>query len=537
MTPNQYLRIAAAGLLATAAVDSSAAPAANKARGKDKRPNVIFIMMDDAGIGDFGCYGQTRTETPNIDALAEHGIRFTNMYTACALSAPSRCALITGQHTGHSQIRDNKEGMGGGGNKVDPRLWDYRAVDMDPGLEGQAGMAPGTRTLGTMMQGAGYTTGMVGKWGLGGPTGDSTPWNMGFDYYYGCICQRVAHNHYPQYYWENDHKIYINPSTPVPGTGLDEGADPYSESSYDKYRADGIFGADVMYDSVIKFVDENQDRPFFLMWTTPLPHSPLQAPKEWVDKYVEKFGDEEPLTGEFHQGQWPHNYFPCRYPHATYAAMISYFDHQVGQLVAELKERGIYDNTLIIFTSDNGPANNASSPTMWFDSANPFRCGKGWGKSTVQEGGLRMPFIASWPARMKQGSVNDHMGSFVDVMPTLAEIAGTKAPVNDGISILPTLTGRDKKQKEHEFLYWEAPFGGGFMAVRVGNWKGIVRKVKKGGNKMELYDISVPSHVVENRDRNVAAEHPEIVSRMWEIIEMSHRTPEDAFYNIDVPRH
>lgn len=508
------------------------ANAHQKSRRQDKRPNVIFILMDDAGYGDFSCYGQTRTETPNIDALAANGIRFTDMYTACALSSPSRCCLLTGQHMGHSQIRDNKEYVDG---KENPLVWDYRAVDMDPGLEGQGSMRPGTPTLGTMMKSAGYTTAMIGKWGLGGPLTESTPWNMGFDYYYGCICQRVAHNHYPLYYWENDKKVYVNQDVPVPGTGLDPGADPYDEASYEKFSKGKAYGPDLMMESIKGFVNENSDKPFFLMWTTPLPHSPLMAPKEWVDYYVKKYGDEEPLMGEFHQNQWPHNYFPCRYPHATYSAMIAYFDYQVGQLVEQLKELGIYENTLIIFTSDNGPANNASSPTVWMDSANPFRCGKGWGKATVQEGGLRMPFIASWPKKMKKGGiVSDHMGIFADVMPTLAEIVGVDAPVNDGVSLYPLLSGKPQKQGEHEFLYWEFPASKGLVAVRMGHWKGIVRDIKKGNSKMELYDISVPSKTVENRDNDVADQHPEIVAQMWEIVKSSHRDPADSFYQLDI---
>ena len=289
-----------------------------------------------------------------------------------------------------------------------------------------------------------------------------------------------------------------------------------------------------MYESVVHFIDENAGNPFFLMWTTPLPHSPLQAPKEWVDHYVSKFGDEAPYNGEYHIGSWPHNYFPCRYPHATYAAMISYFDHQVGQLVRELKDRGLYENTLIIFTSDNGPANNASSPTEWFDSAFPWRCGKGWAKTTVQEGGVRMPFIVSWPKVIREGRVSHHLGSFVDVMPTLAELTGVQAPSNDGISILPTIKGKTRKQKEHEYLYWEAPFGKGLVAVRIGKWKGIIRGVRKGNRKMELYDVSVPGKTVENRENDQAALHPEIVEKMWEVIREAHSTPADPDFDIPI---
>lgn len=516
-----------AAMPSAAAMPATAAdnPAKNP---EDNRPNVIFILMDDAGYGDFGCYGQTLTETPNIDSIAARGIRFTDMYTAASLSSPSRCCLLTGMHSGHSQVRDNKEGT----DNNDPRIWDYDAVCMDPALEGQAPMKEGTETLGTVMQRAGYRTGMVGKWGIGGPTTASTPWNMGFDFYYGCLCQRLAHNYYPLYMWRNDRKEYINSEAVNPGTPLDKGADPYDIHSYDKYSKGKVYAPDTMFENVIDFVNDNSDRPFFLMWTTPIPHSPLQAPQEWVDRYVEKFGDEEPLQGEFHVGKSPHNYYPCRYPHATFAAMISYFDHQVGELVRELKRLGIYDNTIIIITSDNGPANNAASPTVWFDSARPFRCGKGWGKRTLREGGIRMPFIASWPAKIKEGSVNGRMSCFTDIMPTLCEIAGTETPPTDGISILPLLSGDTDAQKEHEFLYWEYPGKGGMLAVRWGKWKGIVENVNKGNRSMELYDISVPGRDIETMDKNVAHLHPEIVERMWRYVRESHELAEDPFFNL-----
>lgn len=498
----------------------------------DKRPNVIFILMDDAGLGDFGCYGQTRTETPNIDALAASGIRFTDMYTAAPLSSPSRCCLLTGVHSGHAQIRNNREM-----SQEDPRIWNYDDVYLDPLLEGQEPMAAGTPTLGSVMKQAGYRTAMVGKWGVGGPTTESTPWTMGFDFYYGCICQRLAHNYYPLYMWRNDRKERINTDIVNPGTGLDEGADPRDPHSYDKYSKDKVYSPDLMFDNVIDFVRENAGDPFFLMWTTPLPHSPLQAPQEFVDYYVAKFGDEAPLEGEYHPNVWPHNYYPCRYPHATYAAMIGYFDSQVGKLVEELKRLGIYDNTLIVFTSDNGPANNASSPTVWFDSAQPFRCGKGWGKSSLREGGIRMPFIASWPAKMQSGRVSDYMGNFTDVMPTVCELAGVQAPQTDGVSLVPLLTGRDAEQPAHEFLYWEYPASGGQLAVRWGKWKGLVRQVHSGNRQMELYDLSTPGKEVESPSNNVAHLHPDIVERMWGYIERSHEEIDEPMFRVSVDRN
>lgn len=526
-------RIGCAMALPSLMVTSAGAAPKVKHPNSERRPNVIFIMMDDAGFGDFSCYGQTKTETPNIDALAANGIRFTDMYTAAPISSPSRCCLLTGVHSGHALIRDNKEAQEG-----NPKGWDYDEVYQDPSLEGQFPMKAGTPTLGTEMQKAGYKTAMVGKWGVGGPTTESTPWTMGFDFYYGCICQRLAHNYYAPYMWRNNKKEWINKDNIInPGTGLDAGADPRDLRSYEKFSKGKIYTPEVMYDNLIRFVKENQKKPFFLMWTTPLPHSPLQAPQEYVDHYVKKFGDEEPLAGDFfHKNVWPHNYYPCRYPHATYAAMITYFDHQVGELVKELKRLGIYDNTIIIFTSDNGPANNKSSPTVWFESAQPFRCGSGWGKGTLHEGGIRMPFIASWPARIKKGMVSDHIGCFTDIMPTICEAAGAAAPKTDGVSLLPLLSGAAEKQQKHEFLYWEYPAAGGQLAVRWGKWKGIVKKVQTGNRKMQLFDLSVAGKDMESPAMDVATQHPDIVDRMWKYIEQSHVDSENPVFKMKVSR-
>ena len=517
----------------TAAAVPVALTSCEGGKASNEKPNVIFILMDDAGYGDFGCYGQTKTETPNLDALAENGVRFTDMYTAAPVSSPSRCCLMTGQNMGNSQIRENVEG------NVEDGIWNYEMVDHDPSIEGQMGMKPGTPTLGTVMQQAGYVTGMVGKWGIGGPVSGSAPWDMGFDFYYGCVCQRVAHNYYPAYMWKNGEKEYINDCATIthPGTKLDKGADPMDPKSYDKYSEGKVYAPDAMYDNLVSFVRENKDKPFFLMWTTPFPHSPLQAPKEWVEKYVAKYGDEEPLVGENCKvNSWPHNYYPCRYPHATYSAMIAYFDYQVGQLVEELKRLGLYENTVIMFSSDNGPANNASSPTVWMDSAAPYRCGKGWGKRSLHEGGIRMPFIASWPAKIKKGFVSNHIGNFADVMPTICELAGVEAPKNDGVSLVPTLSGEPEAQQPHEYLYWEYPSAGGQLAVRYGKWKGLVKNVLKGNRTMQLFDVSVPGKDIEFDDKDVAAQHPEIVEKMWQFIEESHHLAEYEPFNIDITR-
>lgn len=493
---------------------------------KADKPNVIFILMDDAGYGDFGCYGQTLTETPNIDSLARMGVIYSNMYSTAPLSSPSRCGLLTGLHSGHAQIRANDEMTARGD------VWSHEAMLRDSTLEGQAPIKAGTVTLGTIMRQAGYVTGMVGKWGIGGPTSEGAPWLQGFDTYYGCICQRQAHNYYPPFLWNNGHRDYLENELVSPGTPLDPGADPYDIHSYDKYT--GVqYSPDLMFEKVNKFIDDNADKPFFLMWTTPIPHSPMQAPQEWVDYYVDKFGDEEPIEGK--------GYYPSRYPHATYAAMISYFDEQVGGMVKELFRRGILDNTIIIITSDNGPAVNSCSSTGWFDSAHPFRSEKGWVKASLREGGIRMPFIVFTGKNVKGVSrtlrgaskdqrKSDHIGYFADIMPTLCDLTGVEYPETDGISMLPCILGNESGQQEHPYLYWEFPGGKGWLAVREGDWKGLVRKVKDGNTEMELYNLADD----DREENDVAADHPEIVERMWGYIRDSHQPNANPLFNMDI---
>lgn len=483
---------------------------------EERRPNVIFILMDDAGYGDFGCYGQTKIETPNIDALAARGIRFTDMYAGAPVSAPSRCTLLTGLHAGHAQIRSNDELTGRGD------VWNLHKMYEDPTLEGQAPLEPATTTIATVMQQSGYKTAMIGKWGLGGPLTESRPTDLGFDNFYGYMCQRAAQCYYPRYLYDATERVGLDNPPMNLGDRLDEGANPYDIASYAKFKGNE-YSPDLIYNRVAEFVEQNRDNEFMLMWTTTIPHSALTAPDEWVEYYHKKFGDEEPV----YKGK---GYFPCRYPKATYAAMISYFDYQVGKLVEHLKELGIYDNTIIFLTSDNGPTHNAYTNTMWFDSAHPFRSDKGWTKRSLCEGGIRMPFIAAWGDRLTP-SVSDHVGYFPDIMPTFCDIAGCESPATDGISIYPLLTG--KEQPAHEFLYWEfPPFRNkqGWLSVRMGRWKGLVRDVAAGSTDMELYDI------VEDcrQTSNVAAQHPDIVERMWQVIAKEHTPNSNPLFNLDI---
>lgn len=471
----------------------------------EERPNVIYILMDDLGFGDLGCYGQQKIETPNIDRLSREGMRFTQHYSGSPVSAPSRCVLMTGMHSGHAQIRFNNELPERGA------VNDHDSMFVHKELEGQYPLKANTMTLGRMMQHAGYVTGCFGKWGLGYPGSEGTPNKQGFNQFYGYNCQRQAHTYYPPFLYRNEERVYLNNKVINPHlVRLAPGEDPYDLRNYRRMEQND-YSNDLIFDEMMSFVDRNKRHPFFLMWTTPLPHVSLQAPKKWVDYYVRKFGDEKPYLGQA-------GYGICRYPHATYAAMISYFDEQVGKLVQKLKEEKLYDNTLIIFTSDNGATFNGGSDSPWFESGGPFRSEYGWGKCFLHEGGIRVPAVMVWQGRIKPGTTTDHISAFQDVMPTLAEVAQVPCPPTDGISFLPTLLGEENRQKEHEYLYWEYPDPDiGNKAIRMGKWKGIITNIRKGNKEMQLFDLE--NDLREEHD--VAAQHPDIVNRFRLLMQAS----------------
>jgi len=468
------------------------------------KANIIFILADDLGYGDLGAYGQTKIETPNIDKLAATGMLFTQHYCGSPVSAPSRCVLLTGKHTGHSQVRGNDEW----GDRGD--VWNYRAMIADSTLEGQRPLETGTVTTASLLKKVGYKTGMIGKWGLGAPHTESIPTKMGFDYFFGINCQRMAHTFYPVFLYENENRFQLGNDTVAPHTLLDKDADPLDPLNYSAYNLKE-YAPDIMFTKLTDFVNKSKDNPFFLYWATPIPHAALQAPQKWIDYYVDKFGDEKLYLGES-------GYFPHRYPHAAYAGMISYLDDQVGILVEQLKDLGIYENTLIIFSSDNGPAYNGGTDSPWFDSGGPFRSEQGYGKGNVNEGGIRVPMIASWPSRIASGSVSDHISAFWDVLPTLCEIARVKPPDDsDGISFLPELTG--KKQKQHKHLYWEFPESGGQQAVITGSFKALRKDLHNGNTVFELYDLESD----KEETNNIASSHPEIIKRVEDIIRKEHQ--------------
>jgi arylsulfatase len=484
---------------------------------KAPKPNIIYILADDLGFGELGAYGQDKIETPNIDALAANGMLFSQHYTSAPVCAPARYMLLTGRHAGHAYIRGNDEWGDRGA------VWDHQAMARDSSLEGQRPMPAATRTLGHRLQSAGYTTALVGKWGLGAPHTESIPNKMGFDFFYGYNCQRQAHTYYPPHLYKNENRVYLDNEVVLLNKGLPAGTDPRDSASYAPYRQ-ADYAPDLMFAEIMQFVDRQAetDNPFFLYWASPIPHVALQAPQRWVDYYVEKFGDEEPYVGD-------KGYYPNRHPHAAYAAMISYLDENVGKLVARLKELGEYENTLIFFTSDNGPSYAGGADPEFFASAAPFRGEFGRGKGFVYEGGIRVPLIASWPGHIAAGDVSEHVSVHYDMVATLSELTGYEAPeTTDGISFLPTLLG-EGPQQQHDFLYWEFPEQGGQVAIRMGDWK-VVRQHLKDDQAPTLEVYNLRADPLESTD--VAAEHPEIVEQAAAIFAREHTDAEIERFRI-----
>lgn len=482
---------------------------------KQSKPTIIYILADDLGYSEIGSYGQTKIETPNIDLLAKEGISFTQFYAGSPVSAPSRSVLLTGLHTGHTPIRGNDEMK----NRGD--IWNRQAVLKDPSLEGQAPMPLGTITIATTLQASGYATACFGKWGLGYPGSLSTPNKMGFDFFYGYNCQRQAHEYYPPFLYRNENRELLKNTVILDrDQKFNTTIDPLDEQNYQKYQQEE-YAPDLIFKELIGYVKEKRDKPFFLYWATPIPHVPLQSTNKWINYYVKKFGDEQPYIGD-------KGYYPTRYPHASYAAMISYLDEQIGQLIAELKQVGLYENTIIVFTSDNGPTFNGGTDSNFFDSASPFKSDIGWGKASLHEGGIRVPMIITWKKKIKPGTTTNYIAAGWDIMPTLCEIVGSKSPVTDGISFYPTLL--NKKQVPHAFLYWEFPENGGSKAVRMGKWKGIIQDYGKKKNRtMQLFDLEKdPREQID-----LSTKHSEVVTRMNEIMKSQHAVPENSHFNME----
>jgi len=441
--------------------------------------------------------------------LATSGMIFTDHYSGSPVCAPSRSVFLTGQHTGHTPIRGNDEWTERGDT------WNYQAMFDDPSLEGQRPIPDSTLTIAEVLKSSGYSTGMVGKWGLGAPMTEGVPNKQGFDFFYGYNCQRQAHTLYPMHLWRNEKRDILNNKNVAPHTDLEVAADPADPNSYSNFELNE-YAPELMHKEALQFIENNKEAPFFLYYASPLPHVPLQAPNKWVNYYNNKLGEEKPYTGKSN-----FSYFPNFTPRATYAAMISYLDEQVGDLVKKLKETGQYNNTLIVFTSDNGPTYNGGTDTPFFNSAKPFKTEYGWAKGFVNEGGIRVPMIASWPGKIKNGSRSMLISAFQDMMPTFCDIAKISQPKNiDGISLLPTLLGTDQKQT-HKYLYWEFPSYKGQQAVRMGKWKAIRRNIFDGNTDIELYNLEEDIQ----EQKNVADLYPEIISKIEIIMKDAHDPP------------
>jgi arylsulfatase A-like enzyme len=466
-----FIKTAAAGGIA--AVLSGCESGLRRAYGQE-RPNIVYILADDLGYGDLGCYGQKDIRTPNLDRMAREGMVFTQHYSGSTVCAPSRSCLMTGQHTGHTPVRGNKE---------------YQP-------EGQHPLPAESVTVAEVLKRAGYTTGAFGKWGLGYPGSEGDPNNQGFDEFYGYNCQRYAHNYYPYFLRHNDKKVML---------AGNEG------------KKTEQYAPDLIQEQTLKFIEANKDNPFFLYVPNVIPHAELLVPEDEIVKSYRGQFAEKPYKGVDDGRSYKRGgYGSVETPRANFAAMVTRLDRYVGEILDRLRQLGLDKRTLVMFTSDNGPHGEGGANPKYFDSSGGLR----GMKRDLYEGGIRVPMIARWPGKIKAGSGSEHISAFWDVMPTLAELAGADAPDNiDGISFVPTLLGQKQKQKEHEYLYWEFHERGGKQAVRKGKWKAIRLQVKRDPDgPLELYDLQKDPQ----EKNNVASQHPDIVDRMAQIMREAH---------------
>ena len=483
---------------------------------KDSKPNIIFILCDDMGYGDLGCYGQPFIRTPHIDAMASEGMRFTQAYAGSPVSAPSRASFMTGQHTGHCEVRGNKEYWGNspiimyGNNK------EYSVVGQHP-------YDPDHVILPEIMKDNGYTTGMFGKWAGGYEGSCSTPDKRGIDEYYGYICQFQAHLYYPNFLKRYSKamgdkgvvRIVMDENIKYPMYGPE-------------YQKRSQYSADMIHEKAMEWLDQQDTKqPFFGIFTYTLPHAELVQPEDSIlNEYKAKFDPDKVYKGS--EGS---RYNAITHTHAQFAAMITRLDYYVGEVLKKLKEKGLDENTLVIFSSDNGPHEEGGADPTFFG-----RDGKLRGlKRQCHEGGIRIPFIARWPGHVPAGKVNDHICAFYDLMPTFCDVAGIKnyekkyrnkekeVDYFDGISFAPTLLGK-KKQKQHDFLYWEFNETNQ-IAVRMDDWKLIVKK-----GKPFLYNLKTDIH----EDNDVALQHPDIVEKLKKVI-FEQRIP-NPYFSVTLPK-
>ena len=480
-----------------------------------QKPNIIYIMCDDLGYNDLACYGQQYINTPHLDRMAGEGMRFTQAYAGSPVSAPSRASFMTGQHTGHTEVRGNKE------------YWrDVPMIQMGVNEEfsrvGQHPYDPDHVILPEIMKDNGYTTGMFGKWAGGYEGSVSTPDKRGIDEYYGYVCQYQAHLYYPNFL--NRYSKSKGDKEVIRITLEDNIRHPQKGEGYFNRTQ---YSADMIHQAALEWIDaQSGKQPFFGVFTYTLPHAELVQPEDSILQYYkEKFTEDK----DWIQPHWS-RYNTSLHAHAQFAAMVTRLDTYIGEVLAKLKEKGFDKNTLVIFTSDNGPHTEGGADPDFF-GYNAILRGT---KRQTHEGGVRVPFIAWWPGKVPAGVVNDHQLAFYDVMPTFCELAGVEDYVAkytnkkketdyfDGLSFAPTLLGKND-QKEHEFLYWEFEETDQ-VAVRMGDWK----MVSKGGTP-HLYDLSKDVH----EDNDIASQHPDIVKKMVEIAHSQHT--ESPYFKVTMP--
>lgn len=417
-----------------------------------RKPNILFILADDLGYGDLGCYGQKQIQTPNLDRFASEGTRFTHCYSGSTVCAPSRCCLMTGMHTGHARIR---------GNERVPLL-------------------PEDLTVAEVLKGAGYATGLVGKWGLGEPDTTGIPNRQGFDEFFGYLNQAHAHNYFPEHLWNNEQMVELTEN-------LGMGRGKYSHDLFTGHALD--------------FLTRHQDHPFFLYLAYTIPHANNERGR------YEGNGMEVPDLGPYKDQPWPET-------EKGKAAMISRMDTDIGKILAHLDQLGLTGDTIIFFTSDNGPHREGGANPDFFNSSGPLR----GIKRDLYEGGIRVPMLARWPERIPAGQVSNQVWTFWDFLPTAAELAGGTIPQGiDGISMLPALVG--DKAPEHEFLYWEFHESGSKQAVRMGKWKAVRLAAQR---PLELYDLEVDP----GETRNVAVDRPGEITKIEEYLKQARTESE-----------
>ena len=475
------------------------------------RPNILFIMCDDMGYGDIACYGQPFINTPSLDQMAREGMRFTQAYAGSPVSAPSRATLMTGQHTGHTHVRGNKEYWRGVPMVKYGENEDYTIVGQEP-------YDPQHKILPEMLKDQGYTTGLFGKWAGGYEGSASTPDKRGVDEFYGYICQFQAHLYYPNFL--NRFSKALGDTAVVREVLEQNIQHPMFGKEYFKRQQ---YSAHIIHDKALQWLDrQDASQPFVGFLTYTLPHAELAQPDDsLLESYKKKFFNDKTWGG------WEDSrYNSVTHTHAHFAAMINRLDQYVGEIFDKLREKGLDKNTIVFFTSDNGPHEEGGADPEFFG-----RDGKLKGlKRQCYEGGIRIPFIAWWPDHIKASSVNDTPFAFYDIMPTFCDLAGikqfAKRYINkrlpgdgfDGISIAPTLLGNDAAQKHRDYLYWEF-HETDQIGVRMGNWKLVVEK-----GQPHLFNLVTDLH----EDHDVASSHPDILSKILEVIKKEH-TPSADF--------